>query len=216
VDHFYNARNKAKVDNDDIRALFYKYVLNSAYGKFAQDSSKYLEYCITDATLNLVQQFWRPVRIDQIDKGASETFIVWARNPATDFMRMYNVATGASITGASRSVLLRAIAKADTPLYCDTDSLICKNLDVPHNDRELGAWKMEAEADEVCIAGKKLYALFKDGVCVKHANKGVKLSGAEIRSVCMGEQITYKRDAPSYHLDGSHTFIERRVRMTGV
>src|SRR5271165_5214489 len=211
VDYFYSARNKAKVDGDDIRALFYKYILNSAYGKFAQDSSKYLEYCITDATLNLVQQFWRPIRIDAVSRGAEETYIVWSRKPSTDFARMYNVATGASITGASRSVLMRTIAKSDTPLYCDTDSLICKSLDVAHGDTELGAWKLECEADEVCIAGKKLYALFKDGVCVKQANKGVKISGEEIRSLCKGEQITYRRDAPSYHLDGSHSFIERRV-----
>lgn len=214
VDHFYELRNKAKDSGDGIRALFYKYILNSAYGKFAQDSSKYLEYIITDGSLSLMQQMWRPITIDQIDRGCKDTFIVWGRKPDTTIAKRYNVATGASITGAARSVLMRAIHKAVNPIYCDTDSLICEDLPgVEHGASELGAWKLEAEADTACVAQKKLYALFAGKKCVKLATKGVKLSACEIRRVCKGEAITYLRDAPSYKLDGSHTFIERTVRM---
>lgn len=214
VDHFFESRNKAKAKGDDIRALFYKYILNSAYGKFAQDSSKYLEYTITDGSLSLMQQMWRPLSIDVIDRGCQNAFIVWARTPDSTIAKRYNVATGASITGAARSVLMRAIHKAKNPIYCDTDSLICEELPgVEIGASELGAWKLEAEADTACIAMKKLYALFQGKKCVKQANKGVKISPEQIREVCKGNEVIYKREAPSYHLDGSHSFIERKVRM---
>jgi DNA polymerase elongation subunit (family B) len=215
VDTFYELRNKAKDTNDSFGTLFYKYVLNSAYGKFAQNSAKYMEYAITDGTVNLEGQNWQPYSIDSLSNRAAETYIIWKRRPVNEVARMYNVATGASITGAARAILMEAIAKADTPIYCDTDSIICKHLDVSKSDGELGAWKLEAKADVACIAMKKLYALFLKGECVKQANKGVRITPAEIRKVAQGEEITYNRAAPSYHLDGTHSFITRRISMKG-
>lgn len=214
VDSFYVKRNEAKIAGDDIHALFYKYILNSAYGKFAQNPDKYNEYTITDATVNLESSGWRANSIESVDSTATNSYIIWQRKPVKQHAKMFNVATGASITGASRSVLLDAIAKADTPIYCDTDSLICKGLTgVNLDETELGAWKLEATANEACIAGKKLYALFNKGVTVKQANKGVKITAQEIKDVCRGVVIQSQRDAPSFHLDGSHTFIKRKVRM---
>lgn len=168
-----------------------------------------------------------------------DNYIVWSKS-SLDTSR-YNVATGASITGAARSILLRGIATAKQPLYCDTDSIICKDLPLAKKDAtELGAWKIEAEFDSAAIAGRKLYALFEsrkenikklrdkandkkkfdksigsDGsLCVKQANKGVAVSAIDIWNVCCGDVIVSNRDAPSYKLDGSHNFISRRVRMT--
>lgn len=214
VDTFYQRRNEAKASGDDIHSLFYKFVLNSAYGKFAQNSARYKEYTVTDGSVNLTPLGWTPFTVDSVDSTVAKTYIIWQRKPQDEIARMYNVATGASITGAARSILIDALAKADEPIYCDTDSIVCKNLPgVPHDANELGAWKLEANADLACIGGKKLYALFKDGQCVKQANKGVKITADEIKAVCSGAVVESKRNAPSFHLDGSHSFITRRVRM---
>lgn len=212
VDTFYDARNLAKSNGDTIHALFYKYILNSAYGKFAQNPRNYLEYCITDGSANLTSEGWKPHEIDSVDRNRD--YIIWKRIPGKDeIMRLYNVATGASITGAARAVLLEAIAKSDTPIYCDTDSLICRDLPGCEKDADkLGAWKLEATGNRVCVVQKKTYALFKNGKPVKQASKGVRITADEIEQAARGKVVTYRQDAPSYHLDGSYSFIQRRVR----
>lgn len=240
VDLFYSEKVAAKLAKDAINELFAKFLLNSGYGKFGQNPENYKEYCITLATENMSGDGWICDTIlgDTLD----EEYIVWSK-PTKDTSR-YNVATGSSITGGTRSVLLRGIAQADTPLYCDTDSIIAKALSVANlGDTELGAWKLEAEFNYAAIARKKLYTLietnkkkiaarfatlkteeeiedFKANLLpngwmkVKQANKGVVVSAQEIIDVCQGKTVVSKRDAPSFKLDGSHTFISRKVKMS--
>lgn len=213
VDRFYNARLKAKLDGDAITELFYKFILNSAYGKFGQNPENYEENIITDQTTSLYDAGWKPSKVVDISKLPEDNYIVWSK-PTNDTSR-FNVATGSSITGASRAVLLRGINNSINPIYCDTDSIICEALpDSELDSNKLGAWKLEAESDLACIAGKKLYALFQGSEVVKQANKGVNVTAQEIRRVCEGEIITSRRDAPSFKLDGSHRWINRKVRMT--
>ena len=132
----------------------------------------------------------------------------------------FNVATAASITGAARAQLLRALAVADTPIYCDTDSIICKNLPegkgIKVSDTYLGAWKIEKSVDEMAIAGKKLYACWKNGEAVKWASKGVRLEANEIREIAEGEEKTYRNPAPKFGFDGGAKFITRRVKATAL
>ncbi len=208
VDKFYNLRKVADSQGDEIMKLFYKFILNSAYGKFGQNPDNYRQYTITESTSDLRSDGWE---MDTLEHG--DRYIVWSK-PSTDTSR-FNVATGASITGASRAILLRAIATARRPLYCDTDSLICEDLPLKQDASELGAWKTEAEFDTAAIAGRKLYALFDGETCVKQANKGVAVTAIDIWNICCGDVIESKRDAPSFKLDGSYNFIKRRVRMTG-
>jgi hypothetical protein len=205
VNKFSNLRNQAKIDGDVTNALFYKYVCNTPYGKFAQNSENYFDYKI-HATGKQVSEKWTPTHVE------NAALTIW-RKPSSRISR-YNVATAASITGASRSILLEAISKAERPVYCDTDSIICEGapgLELDNN--KLGAWKFEGEGDTIAIAMKKLYALFSNGECIKQANKGVRISPQEIVRCAQGETITYRRAAPSYKIDGRHVFITRRVRM---
>lgn len=44
IDYFYSERLKAAAGGDEIRKLFYKLVMNSSYGKFAQDPRKYTNW----------------------------------------------------------------------------------------------------------------------------------------------------------------------------
>jgi hypothetical protein len=109
---------------------------------------------------------------------------------------------------------MRALAVADRPVYCDTDSIICRGLALEHSASKLGAWKLEAEGDRIAIAGKKLYALMSGAECVKIASKGVRLSAAEVFRVAGGEIVTYKKEAPALGLNGATRYIERRIRAT--
>lgn len=143
--------------------IFLKYLLNNSYGKCAQNPRKYKEYYFTDHNVkppaewfeflegaddDTVHEYGMPIeRCNEFD--------VWAR-PAPGH-KFNNVGTAASITGAARSMLLRARSVAIDPIYCDTDSLICRSLDLPISETALGAWKIEETFDSVIIAGKKEY-----------------------------------------------------------
>lgn len=205
---FYDLRIDARKLGDEILAMFYKFILNSAYGKFGQNPDNYKQYTITETGKDMTHDGWEA---DSLEFG--NQFVVWSK-PTTDTSR-FNVATGASITGASRAILLRAIATAKNAIYCDTDSIICSDLPGANKDAsQIGAWKLEAECDSAAIAGRKLYALFDGEKCVKQANKGVAVSAIDIWNICCGDTIQSIRDAPSFKLDGRTNFIRRRVRMT--
>ena|ERR1700722_15884775 len=213
VNKYHHLRRAAQLSGDKIGALFYKYVCNSAYGKFAQNPESYKDYMITDAYTNLSVQLndaeWEPCVVND---GAG--YIVWQKPSQMD--TRYNVATGASITGAARSLLIRALAHAKRPLYCDTDSIVCEGLEgVRIDDTELGAWKVEKIGDRMAIGGRKLYALFDGKECVKMASKGAQLTAEQIVSICNGDVIEWKKDAPSFDLKAHQSrFIHREIRQT--
>jgi len=256
VDKFYKLKKDAEIRGDRIQRELYKLIANSSYGKFGQNYLNYCESRLTDAFTVLEPNqcerctnytgaldwqpqkcmCWRAVNLHEVRRDPEKCFIIWER-PSMD-ETLFNVATGASITGAARAVMMRAIHFAKRPIYCDTDSLLCEGLPFGKVSQELGEWKLEAECTRVAVGGRKLYAMFEDrpekiealevvaklkrkvlsyadgGVCVKQANKGVKISAEDIVRVCRGEVVMCQRDAPSFKLDGSYVFIEREVRMT--
>lgn len=139
-----------------------------------------------------------------------DEFAIW-RSPAPQD-RFNNVAVAASITAAARSVLMDGLANAQRAVYCDTDSIICEHLDCEQDATALGAWKLEAQADQAAIAGKKLYALFSKGEAVKLASKGVRITPDEIKAVASGDTVLWKKESPAMGLKGVR-FIERNVKM---
>jgi hypothetical protein len=204
VDHFHAARNQAKRDGNELFSTFYKRVCNSGYGKFAQCPDNYKDYLI------------KPIGVSPL--GYEEEMVIgnvvlWSK-PSQDVSR-YNVATGASITGCSRSFLIRALANAKRPLYCDTDSIICEGLgsNIDYDEYRLGAWKTEKMGDKFALAGRKLYALFDGDKCVKMACKGVRLTAEQIELVASGGKVTWKKDAPTFSLVRGTKFIHRDIEM---
>ena len=173
--------------------IFLKYLLNNSYGKFAQNPAKYKEYCYTDHGKTPYEsgiKNW----FDFLDGAAEELrheygmpiertgqFDVWAR-PAPG-RRFNNVGTAASITGAARAILLEAIQNADDPIYCDTDSLLCRNLrGVEIDPVKLGAWDLEEMFDNVIIVGKKTYCCQVAGKADGHSGRlKVRSKGADLR-----------------------------------
>jgi hypothetical protein len=206
VMHYYNSRKHAKETGDKIKDIFFKFLLNNSYGKFAVNPANFKEYRLTEDTIDLSVESYVPEEIIP-----DFHLILWSK-PSKEF-KYANVATGASITGAARAVLMRGLSGAVNPIYCDTDSIICEELTgVTLDESTLGGWKLEKTGNLLAIAGRKMYALWDGERCVKYACKGVKIDPTEIRRAAEGETITYHRDAPTFRLSGSVDWITRRVR----
>jgi hypothetical protein len=213
VDTYMEEKIKYKKSGEQNKETFAKLTLNSAYGKFATDVDKFKEWFILDSwDEEQIVEFaiWEDEHknignIPQLenDLGQFKIFSVKAENEKGFF----DVAVAASITSASRSILLRAIAYATRPIYCDTDSLICLEIgNVEIDDSKLGAWKFEGSTKIMYIAGKKMYGaklieLDKEGKeKFKMATKGARLTYDEIKSLCSGQIISWRNIAPSFSI----------------
>lgn len=217
-----------KAAPDKLTEQMWKFLLNSSYGKFGINPRNFFRYVVTDGDRpddarplyhrDDAPHGWRP---DTLANG----YAIWKHDARYDeqgrdgrrFWNSFkNVATAASITGASRADLWRQILKCERPMYCDTDSVACldwRDTDI-HPDR-LGAWDMEAEGDEFFVAGKKDYALFMEGEGIKKAHKGKNLTYDEIRKIALGVQIVKIADAPVFGRDGSQRPLKRTAKRTG-
>lgn len=242
VSHFYNERAIAKKTGDKIRALLYKYVLNSGYGKFAQNPENYYDWYITpNGTYppdyeRCSKSCTEPCLIHWLPEWMTNGYTIWKRSLSGKRISWYNIATGASITGAARAVLLRGLSVTSNPIYCDTDSIICcGDSRVPVHATNLGAWDLEATGRMVAVAGKKLYALFADVdkiekkkleeiddddfltpeiACIKKAHKGALLTGPEILRITRGETIESENPVPTFRWDKTYSFTKRKIRRT--
>lgn len=200
VSRFMEEKIRSKSRKDKAGEIFAKLLLNSAYGKFAQNPTHYFDYWIGEPESDDYEIYSSD--INSID--------IWRKPSKRE--SFYDVATAASITGAARSVLMRALSLAVNPVYCDTDSIICEGLNCDLDDCKLGAWKLEAMGDTVAIAGKKMYALRQGNDYVKSASKGVILTGAEIFGLCGGVAKNWKNEAPSFSIGKNRLkFIQRTI-----
>jgi hypothetical protein len=236
ITKFFNLRQQAKADDNAMLTLFYKLVLNSAYGKLAILPDKFEDTVIlTDGELPPgelysapdIQQYLK----ETVDHGhrckctpcykirhawhaadftAGRT--IWARMSLRTTTAFANVCAGASITGYARAKLMHGLSCATDPIYCDTDSIICRDMSGVSIGKNLGEWQLEKTCDTAAIAGKKLYALFNNGECVKQASKGVRLTPQEIFDVASGETIEYTQDAPMISLSNQQRKLTRRIR----
>lgn len=218
VDHYYGLRLVAKANLDKIFELFYKLLLNNAYGKFAQDPSEYKEYCFTLGERPAKGALWSLAnpdgwRIETTWEIGDHMCYVWAR-PEPSVHGYKNVAVAASITGAARSDLLRGLSLAVDPVYCDTDSIICQGFSGNIDPKTLGGWKHEASGNKIAIGGKKMYALFDGEVCVKKASKGGKLRPDQIIEVAIGNVVEYPNPVPKFKLNGDQVYTTRHMRNT--
>lgn len=206
VDYFYQLKLDAEKSGDKASRLFAKLFMNSLYGKFAANPDRYKEYIIDNFDSHCPEGYAHDAAI-----GNKQ---LYSRPLPEPIQRWYNIATAASITGWVRGYLWKAINQVENPLYCDTDSIICKSTgNLPMGDK-LGAWATEAKLDQVAIAGKKLYACrLKDG-SYKTASKGARLKPHEIIKVAKGQDITYKPDAPTFSLSLGNRFTTRLIRKT--
>ena len=204
VDVFMAEKIRAKKEGDRVAEIFSKLILNSSYGKFAQNPDKYFHYHIQGPHDDMPDDPELEIYLAH-ETGAR----VW-RKPVKAHQYL-DVATAASITGAARAVLMRALAAADRPMYCDTDSIICERLQADIDSTKLGSWKLEAIGTELAIAGKKLYALKNGDKLVKKAHKGALLNAADIYKLARGGTAVWRNAAPSFSLAKGASFVEREL-----
>lgn len=200
-----------ELKKDDI---FLKLILNNAYGKFAQNPRNYKENYITS-----------PDERPEIDERGSwgdfpkfecAEYRVWQRpNPE---WRFNNVGTGASITGAARAKLLDALQRVERPIYCDTDSIICKshgNIEI--HKTKLGAWDIEKNIRNVIINGKKLYSFedLKDGKNIIRSKGVGDLTWEQMLAMNDGETMfPIRAKGITLYKNGEQAYMERRIRAT--
>lgn len=236
VNHYYGLKEACKKSGDRIGELKWKYVCNSAYGKFAQNPENYFDWRIVrdyDDTLVMESEGW-----DVYNRFPE--FEIWRKKAEFDRSAYYDVAIAASITSAARSILLRGLQNAIRPIYCDTDSLICADFKGDIDPYRLGAWKDEGTSPIVAIAGKKLYALLDrlptqietkriNGLVTDHrsrrdyekcigikktVSKGGNLSAVDIIAMCQGGQVDYTNPVPNFSLRSAPKFTSRRFKKT--
>ena len=193
--------------------VFDKLIMNNAYGKTAQDPRRFKEHYLTDPGQIPDARDYKPGDAWELE-FQSETYWIWVR-PSADW-RFLNVGTGASITGAVRAKLMRAIANAVNPVYCDTDSLICDALpNTRLDDYELGAWKLEHEISELIVCGKKLYAYRQtDGEIVVRSKGAVGLTWEEMQAIYAGGKVVSVNFGPTLTRRGEQHYIAREISAT--
>lgn len=207
IDHFWTQRQITK--KGSLPNTFAKLMMCCCYGKFCANPENYDQYIFADPAFAkmMVAGGWAI-------SGEAGGHILVSRPLEDESMRYYNVATGASITGFVRAMLLRAIDNVDRPVYCDTDSIIFTGQHSLPLNSELGSWKIEGTFDEGYFAGKKLYAV-KNSKETKIATKGSKLTFKEVKDICRGKEVIYQQDAPQFSWKSKKTrFLERKIVKT--
>ncbi|AUR81552.1 DNA polymerase type B [Vibrio phage 1.069.O._10N.286.49.F11] len=212
VEHFYVMKEQATIEKDEAKRLFAKLFMNSLYGKYATNPTKYKQYSMQ--SVHTAEEFenFNPDYVCATEIGDN---LLYERDLYDDELKFLNVATAASITGYVRAFMMRALCSVDTPYYCDTDSIICEGLgDLEIDATKLGAWDIEGEASFCAIAGKKLYSMvLKDGK-TKTASKGARLTHDELVEVAQGGEVVWKSDAPTFSISRGIRFNERKIRKT--
>jgi len=206
VHEVYALRMAEKKVGNKVRELAFKFLLNSCYGKFATDPTKFKEHLLchyADDPGDEWTMAWHP---------ANSAFAIWDRPAFRIDEAYFDVATAASITGKVRGYMWSSLCQGE-PYYCDTDSIIGKGYNkLPQGD-ELGQWKREATVKAAAIAGRKMYTVQQTDGTWKSATKGVRLTPLEVIEVAEGREVTYRQEAPTYSLSGVR-FQERTIKST--
>lgn len=209
VNKFARLKEQAKRNQDGMREILFKILLNSGYGKFGQWPEAFCDYEIitVEAAPFYLSNGWG-LRYDY------EDFMVVSK-PSADETGYFDVGVAASITGAARAVLLDGLMRAKMPIYCDTDSIIARDFPRALIDPyKMGYWDCETDIAEGYIAGKKMYALKNSEGKIKTSTKGVRLNFNEVKSLVeTGNSVRWKSEAPTSSLDGTQWYQTRNVSL---
>ena len=229
VDKYTAEKIAADLSGDKAGRLFAKLLQNSCYGKLGQDPRKYSDYALCRdpfADVELLHKGYQPATMLR----QAPYLELWSKPSMVMGYSFNNVGIAASITSASRAILLDGLQHATRPIYCDTDSIICEAFNGWIDDTALGAWKAEAWtppgksrkepiiADYCAIAGRKTYCLFNvvrgRAVPIKWASKGGDLKPSEIIGAARGREFVRVNEAPTYSTKSAPRFIHRTFRKT--
>ena len=219
MNRFYNERLLAKKNGDKAESIFCKLMMNSLYGKFSTNPSKYKKYKVIDPAI-LEEEYYHDYEKSEswLYAGPFGSNCLVAKNLDDYEKNFYNIATAASITGFVRGFLWRAMCACDDLIYCDTDSIAAEVVGgVPNGFGDnLGQWSVDGEFSGGGCGGRKMYAFRRKsgGVGYKTACKGANLSAKKILEVASGKTVTYKPDFPTFTIHKEPYFQDRKIKMT--
>jgi hypothetical protein len=174
-------------------SLLCKYLLNSLYGKFAQNPNR-----TTIVAVNDFDEIYSLIGDESHVEPVNEELGVYAIK--SDHTASFeHVGIAGMITSQARCLLYRGIldAGAENVVYCDTDSVHTTGTINPDLvGTEIGNFKVEFKG-EGTYAGKKLYALRKaewysigQRWNTKLRAKGVTIGGRNGSSICFDDFVS--------------------------
>lgn len=224
---FYQKKIEAEERKDKAGRLIAKILINSGYGKLAQNPRKWKEYVFM-ATSDVIPA---NSEFEEIFVDDASGFSIWAR-PSTKPKNFINVGTAASITGFARARLIPLIYE-NKPYYCDTDSIIVDSDKQINVGEKLGDWSLELQGDRLLLAGKKLYGIrvlpkyapdkksadlagfqWHKGRAWKIASKGCRITPEQLEKICDGNEIEHCNEAPTFSIKSPVRFIRRKIKTT--
>lgn len=223
VDYWFDYKQRHDKKTQPIEYTIGKIMMNSLYGKLAQNPTRYYDYELKDIADDVDEENgWELYGIFD-DVAIHRRSVMWKfqydYGKGWEHKPLFNnVAAGASVTGFARAYLLDAIASIgfDHVIYCDTDSVMCTGQrwrKLPLGEK-LGQWAHEGLATIGHFAGKKLYGLQMQDGTEKIACKGSKLDFEQIKRVTAGEIVTWSNPAPTFSLARGTNFVQREIRAT--
>jgi hypothetical protein len=193
VTHWYEYKSSHDKTTQPIQYTIGKIMMNSLYGKLAQNPARYFDYKIMPAGSACCSEFVEGASATICECGEQDINHGWEiyteyegveihrRSALWKYKFRYgkawegqplynNVATGASITGFTRAHLLRAAHAVgiENVIYTDTDSIICgsgADLSKVSMTDKLGDWGNDGEGILGHFAGKKVYGIQLNKIC---------------------------------------------------
>ncbi len=206
VDKYYYEKSHAKTATE---RQFYKLILNSAYGKFGQNSNNFFEYYIKNKN---------------DDKELDNDFLFYSDSGEVDIYRKPNpddnfndVAVASSITGKARAIMLDYMSVAVNLVYMDTDSLVCESIpDEFIHPIKLGLLdKQYQDLDDLYIGGKKLYEFYSKGVLQVAGGKGFRVCAGDIITLIKEGKLIKPDPVPKFNLGKQARFITKTLLFQG-
>jgi hypothetical protein len=195
--HGWSCRTRAAAEGNASLAAWWKWVLNSCTGKFAEDPSKErvvinpepedIKTCACESKRRCYCNAWRPLD----DEGEVWSAPFW-RIPTNG-----HVHWAAYLTAATRIQLLDQI-EADglggrTALYCDTDSVYASSPRSHDVGPELGQWKSEGEITGWRSLAPKVYRFERGGETIVRGKGLPGLDADGFERFARGEAIVVER-----------------------
>lgn len=186
IDHFYNARIKAREEGNPVLDKVYKLMLNSLYGKFGQLKREFIEVGECDTSLNSAET------INDIDEEGNLLEVnmryfggkIYAEHPIEDVAHNSVIPIASHVTAYARMLLWDyiQIVGIENHFYNDTDSLFVNQKGYENliakgaiDSKRLGALGLVSSPESINLRNVKDYVI--DG---KKTLKGISKSAEKI------------------------------------
>lgn len=178
VEHFYNLKNTSK----GAEKLFYKFILNSLYGKFGERKHNeriYLEAKELNENVRQLEKSNDKYKVVQVKRNYYYIDIERVKKDPP-IHQVYTICS--YITSAARLELTKELVKnSEAVLYCDTDSIALSTDFKGKLSTRLGDWSFESYEISK-IYGNKYYK----------TNNGLKIKGVPKRATIDKRSFNYE------------------------